>query len=406
MLPRPTLEAFDAWLLARRLELEAVVVGGAALVLLGVIERQTRDVDILHPELSEGVVEAAREFASHFRGSGIALSDDWLNNGPIQLAGVLPEGWKHRVQLVFTGKALRLTTLGRTDLQPNCSPFATEVQTWRTVSRWHRQGRNSRKQRLGWRIKTPTRCGRTTFAQRWLIWRGGLLVAFSRSSALGMRPDDSAFTRDMAGIGMNFAARPDPSAPIEETLVHASALGMDDDDLRVLAVLTTWLGVHYARINCDRLVRSVSGHPSERVWAYWAAVAQWLGKDRRFRRLSNFYEGPPLDLLAVGNAFQIARRGEDERFAGSVLRAPAGALRDRPEDVLSREALVRLHPGYRNRVRMGPTWRADVWTVLEADPGLSVAEAARRAGCSFATAWQVMQDFALLQRATGAATPS
>ena len=58
--------------------------------------------------------------------------------------------------------------------------------------------------------------------------------------------------------------------------------------------------------------------------------------------------------------------------------------------------LVRRHAGYRNWVLMGPTWRADVWTVLEATPDVSVAEAARRARCSFATAWQVVQDFRLL----------
>ena len=49
---------------------------------------------------------------------------------------------------------------------------------------------------------------------------------------------------------------------------------------------------------------------------------------------------------------------------------------------------------------MGPTFRADVWTVLEKMPGLSVAEVARRASCSFATAWQTAQDFQLRQAAT------
>jgi hypothetical protein len=45
---------------------------------------------------------------------------------------------------------------------------------------------------------------------------------------------------------------------------------------------------------------------------------------------------------------------------------------------------------------MGPSWRADVWTVLESEQNLSTAELARRVGCSFATAWQVAQDFKLL----------
>lgn len=224
-------------------------------------------------------------------------------------------------------------------------------------------------------------------------------MAFSRAKALGERPDEAALTHDMVGIGMNFAAEANPSAPIEETLVHASAAGMDEYDLRVLAVLTTWVGVHHAHINVDRLVRCVSEHPSGRVHAYWAAIAHWLSKDRRFARLGKLHGGPPVDLLSIGTDFQLARRGEDERFAGSALRVPSGTLRNRDADVLSPEVLVRWHAGYRNRVLTGPTWRADVWTVLEEEPGVSVAEAARRAGCSFATAWQVAQDFRLLRNA-------
>ncbi len=227
-------------------------------------------------------------------------------------------------------------------------------------------------------------------------------MPYSRPPALGTRPDADQLTRDMVGIGMNFSAEPNPDAPVEETLVHASSLGMDDDDLRVLSVLTTWVGVHGLRINADRLTRCATAHPSERVRAWWAAVARWQRHDRRLARLERAYDGPALDLLPVGTAFQIARRGEDARFAGSALRVPAGTLRDRATDVLTPEALVRQHPGYRNRVRLGPTWRADVWTVLERTPGLTVAEAARRAGCSFAAAWEAARDFGLLEEAARA----
>lgn len=64
MLPRPIIESFDAWLAARSLRLEAIVVGGSALALLGITARQTRDFDILHPELPEEIAQAAREFAA------------------------------------------------------------------------------------------------------------------------------------------------------------------------------------------------------------------------------------------------------------------------------------------------------------------------------------------------------
>jgi hypothetical protein len=116
MFPRPTIEAFDVYLAERDLRLEAIIVGGSALALLGVTNRQTRDVDILHPELATEIMQAARGFAEQSRRSGVALADDWLNNGPIQLGEVLPAGWRLRVQPAFVGRALVLTALGRADL--------------------------------------------------------------------------------------------------------------------------------------------------------------------------------------------------------------------------------------------------------------------------------------------------
>jgi hypothetical protein len=116
MLPRPTIEAFDRHLVALGLSLEAVVVGGSALALLGVTTRQTRDFDILAPKLPPRIADAARDFAREQRRLGLELIDEWLNNGPMQLGDVLPEGWKQRLQPAFEGRALILKSLGRADL--------------------------------------------------------------------------------------------------------------------------------------------------------------------------------------------------------------------------------------------------------------------------------------------------
>jgi hypothetical protein len=223
-----------------------------------------------------------------------------------------------------------------------------------------------------------------------------------RKSVAAPPPDPPTLTARMVGIGMNFDAEPEPHAPIEDTVVHASEAGMVEDDLRVLSVLTTWLGTHHGHVNADRLVRLVGEHPSQRVRAYWSAIAQWLAKDRRFARLVSSYDGPPVELLRVGSSFQMGRRGEDERFAGTLLRVPAGTLRDRAADVLTPRDLARHHAGYRNRVLMGPTWRADVWSALMLNPKLTPAETARQVGCAFSTAWEVVQDFTLY-REVGAA---
>ncbi len=222
-------------------------------------------------------------------------------------------------------------------------------------------------------------------------------MGFSRSTLAKEPPSAQGLTEAMAGIGMGFAAQPDPMANIEDTLLFASMDAMDRDDLRVLAVLVTWFGVHHERVNADRLTHLVDGQ-SERVMALWSALARWQGKDRRFARLTNLYGGPRLDLLAAGSEFQLRRHGEDPRFESSPLRVSANVLRDRADDVSSPAEVARGHRAYRWRLMMGPSFRADCWAVLDADPHASAAEVARRSYASFATAWQVKRDFTTLAK--------
>jgi hypothetical protein len=114
--PKTTLTAFDGLLVERDLRLEAVVVGGTALNLLGVLSRPTKDCDILWPALPPPVALAAQAFAAARRQTGDFLDDDWLNNGPASLVPQLPPDWRDHLQPVFGGRALRLHALGREDL--------------------------------------------------------------------------------------------------------------------------------------------------------------------------------------------------------------------------------------------------------------------------------------------------
>jgi hypothetical protein len=205
-----------------------------------------------------------------------------------------------------------------------------------------------------------------------------------------------ALTAAMVGIGMNFAGAGTKDPNIEDTLFFASVEAMERDDLRVLAVLVTWFGVHSGWVNADRLTKLVRASKSVRVRALWSALAHWRQRDRRFARLEKCHAGAALELLAVGSDFQIKRHGEDPRFGGSALRVPANVLRDRPEDVLSPAELAKRHSAYRFRLILGPSYRADMWSQLKQDPSLSPTEVARRCYGSFATAWQVRRDFQLV----------
>lgn len=114
MQPAFIIPAFDAYLAARGLRFQAIVIGGAALVLLGVVQRTTDDCDVLAPQIPAPVLEAARAFA---REQGIAA--DWLNSKAhdfVQVPGCLPEGWRERLRIAHQGVALRLQTLGYLDL--------------------------------------------------------------------------------------------------------------------------------------------------------------------------------------------------------------------------------------------------------------------------------------------------
>lgn len=227
----------------------------------------------------------------------------------------------------------------------------------------------------------------------------GFAMAYKRPTSTGPVLEGEALTAALVGIGMAFAIHPQANPNLEDTLVAASNAGMEHDDRRVLALLMTWLEVHSGWINADRLISLVGQHPNLRVRVFWQAVSIWLGKDRRFLRLAKAYEGPVLDLLTTGTAFHLERSGEDPRFVGSPLRVPAGILRNRKQDVLSPAELAHRHDGYRWRILLGPSYRADMWAELERQPGLSAAELARRACGSFATAWHVKRDWALLQQA-------
>ena len=108
------IEAFDTYLEQRNLSFEGVVIGGAALIILNVISRTTRDMDFLDPIIPENIKLASVEFARTFPKWG--LKDNWFNNGPLSLQRELPEGWQKRLQEIYRGQSLVFQTLGRSDL--------------------------------------------------------------------------------------------------------------------------------------------------------------------------------------------------------------------------------------------------------------------------------------------------
>lgn len=104
---------FDQYLTNLNLKFEAIIIGGAALNILDISSRTTKDVDCLDPLLPLEIKEASRQFAE-IR-DDLELDTDWLNNGPQTLKNDLPKGWRGRTQPLYHGKSIHLNVLGRED---------------------------------------------------------------------------------------------------------------------------------------------------------------------------------------------------------------------------------------------------------------------------------------------------
>jgi hypothetical protein len=107
---RALLPKFELFLLNRQLSFEAIIIGGAAMQLLGLTDRVTKDCDVLSPKITFELKEASVEFAKEH-----GLSDNWLNNGPETLIRDLPSDWQKNIVLLYEGKNLKLFTLSRLD---------------------------------------------------------------------------------------------------------------------------------------------------------------------------------------------------------------------------------------------------------------------------------------------------
>ena len=105
---------------SRGLHCRFLIAGGSGLLLLGMVDRPTADVDILAAvadhgyefidELPEPVAEAVRDV-----GDGLGLGPRWVNTGPAGLVhGGLPDGLAERVEVRRYG-GLEIHVPGRED---------------------------------------------------------------------------------------------------------------------------------------------------------------------------------------------------------------------------------------------------------------------------------------------------
>jgi hypothetical protein len=115
------LRALGEQLTARDERFELVVIGGSALLALGLVERTTKDVDVVALR-SGGGMEGAEPLPEGLRAAGdlvardFSLPAEWLNPGPTKLLDFgFPEGFADRLERRDYGPSLAVHFASRLD---------------------------------------------------------------------------------------------------------------------------------------------------------------------------------------------------------------------------------------------------------------------------------------------------
>jgi hypothetical protein len=142
------LQSLGAVLESRGVAMGILVAGGSGLLLLGLVERPTADVDILglvgegHRYSKADPIPAPLEEAVRDVGRTLGLTERWLNNGPAELMDLgLPPGLESRVEIRRYG-SLEIHIPSRGDLV-SFKLYAAVDQGPRSkhfsdLRRWHR----------------------------------------------------------------------------------------------------------------------------------------------------------------------------------------------------------------------------------------------------------------------------
>ena len=212
----------------------------------------------------------------------------------------------------------------------------------------------------------------------------------------------------LQAIGFNiFCNRKSTDLNIEETLISASVEVINGKDNRLGGLLVDWITIHSDRINVDKLTKFVKQLGSDKyklVRVFWCANAQRLvKKDQRFKRLSQIYKGKRIslaDYLASKKRktthLLITLKGEDERFKNTCIRLPKGYFSKRLNQILPSSVVAKTNLTYRYRLMMGASYRADIWTLIKRHPGISAYALAKKAHCSYRTAYITKKDYEIL----------
>lgn len=114
------LELLDVFLLKHGLHRDFIICGGASIILQGLSNRPTMDIDVVSPQIDQQL-----KSISIFVADILGLRHGWLNSNASVFVDDFEPGWESRVEQIFVGQNLEVFTVSRQDLL--LSKFCAEL---------------------------------------------------------------------------------------------------------------------------------------------------------------------------------------------------------------------------------------------------------------------------------------
>jgi hypothetical protein len=170
-------------------------------------------------------------------------------------------------------------------------------------------------------------------------------------------------------------------------------------DYRVLSLLNLWFKKHADIIILEKFYKMISrrddlteGDPLLN-FLIASAISTKHNKWKRCLKTSPRKPIYPIDPENLKAAIKI--KGKDEEMAKLGILIPNDFLKTRDEKIYDQVDLAKHNQQYKNRLIIGPNWRADIITAIE----LGVEnpfKISTTLGCGYESAYRVMKDYKIV----------
>ncbi len=176
-----------------------------------------------------------------------------------------------------------------------------------------------------------------------------------------------------------------------ENALYEATLEVTQDS-RLFSLICSWVSVHGDYVIIEKLMKLQKKKNSP--WLVAVAICasnmgfhQWK---RLIKKQKNTFALVDQDLALSS----ISMKGEESNFRSKGFLIPKESIRIRSSDAQSATSLIKSNLQYRNRLRYGASWRADIITAIE--KGMKTPYTiAKVLGCSYEPAHRIFKEYAL-----------